>query len=74
MLGIQMNFINIFVTTMIIGIGTDYGIYVLHRYYEVRGLPREAFERGLGETGKAVAAAALSTVVGFGYRYDPPQA
>jgi predicted RND superfamily exporter protein len=65
-LGIQMNFINIFVTTMIIGIGTDYGIYVLHRYYEVRGLPREAFERGLGETGKAVAAAALSTVVGFG--------
>ncbi|HXO21036.1 MAG TPA: MMPL family transporter, partial [Thermoanaerobaculia bacterium] len=66
LLGVQMNFINVFVTTMIIGIGTDYGIYVLHRYREVRGLPAEAFERGMRETGKAVAAAAMSTTVGFG--------
>lgn len=63
---IQMNFINIFVTTMIIGIGVDYGIYVLHRYLEVRDLPREEFERGIRETGKAVVAAALSTIIGFG--------
>ncbi|HEV7518646.1 MAG TPA: MMPL family transporter, partial [Thermoanaerobaculia bacterium] len=66
LLGIQMNFINIFVTTMIIGIGVDYGIYILHRYRESRDLPREPFERALRETGKAVAAAALSTIVGFG--------
>jgi uncharacterized protein len=64
--GIQMNFINIFVTTMIIGIGVDYGIYILHRYLESRSLPREEFEAGLLETGKAVLAAALSTIVGFG--------
>jgi predicted RND superfamily exporter protein len=63
---IQMNFINIFVTTMIIGIGVDYGIYILHRYSEVRDLPPEAFEQGLRETGKAVMAAAMSTIVGFG--------
>jgi predicted exporter len=65
-LGIQMNFINIFVTTMIIGIGSDYGIYIVHRYEEVRALPRPAFDTGLQETGRAVAAAAVCTIVGFG--------
>jgi len=66
LLGIQMNFINIFVTTMIIGIGTDYGIYIVHRYREVRGRSQADLEQGLRETGKAVAAAAMSTLVGFG--------
>jgi uncharacterized protein len=61
-----MNFINIFVTTMIIGIGVDYGVHVLHRFREVRDLPRDQFESGIVETGKAVVAAALSTIVGFG--------
>jgi predicted exporter len=61
-----MNFINIFVTTMIIGIGVDYGVHVLHRYREVRDLPPEEFRQGILETGKAVVAAALSTIVGFG--------
>jgi len=65
-LDIQMNFINIFVTTMVIGIGVDYGIYILHRYYEDRNRPAAEFEEGLRETGKAVAAAAVSTIVGFG--------
>jgi predicted RND superfamily exporter protein len=61
-----MNFVNIFVTTMIIGIGTDYGIYVMHRYDEDRGQAAAVFDSGLRETGKAVAAAAISTIVGFG--------
>ncbi|HYN20349.1 MAG TPA: MMPL family transporter [Thermoanaerobaculia bacterium] len=61
-----MNFINIFVTTMIIGIGVDYGVHVLHRFREVRDLPREEFESGIIETSKAIVAAALSTIVGFG--------
>jgi hypothetical protein len=65
-LGIQMNFINIFVTTMIIGIGGDYGIYVIHRYLEVRDAPDEEFERGILETCKAVLAAATCMIVGFG--------
>ena len=60
-----MNFINIFVTTMIIGIGVDYGVHVLHRFQEVRDLPREELDSGLLETGKAVTAASLSTIVGF---------
>lgn len=61
-----MNFINIFVTTMIIGIGVDYGVHVLHRYQEVQDLPREQFDKGIVETGKAVVAASVSTVFGFG--------
>lgn len=63
---IHMNFLNIFVTTMVIGIGVDYGVHVLHRYLEVRDLSDEDFANGLHETGKAVVAAALSTVAGFG--------
>ncbi|HVT57792.1 MAG TPA: MMPL family transporter [Thermoanaerobaculia bacterium] len=65
-LNVQLNFVNIFVTTMVIGIGSDYGIYIVHRYGEVRALSGPAFETGLRETGKAVAAAAICTVVGFG--------
>ncbi len=65
-LGLKLNFINIFVTTMIIGIGTDYGIYVVHRHRELRGASRPLHDASLRETGKAVAAAALCTIVGFG--------
>lgn len=61
-----MNFINIFVTTMIIGIGVDYGVHILHRFKEVQDMPREQFEKGIVETGKAVVAAAVSTIFGFG--------
>lgn len=64
--GIKMNFINIFVTTMIIGIGVDYGVYVIHRYRETTSQPWAERERGMTETGGAVAVAALSTIVGFG--------
>jgi predicted RND superfamily exporter protein len=66
LLDIPMNFVNIFVTTMIIGLGVDYGVHVLHRYLEVRDLPDAEFVNGLHETGKAVSAAAVSTVIGFG--------
>ena len=66
LLGLAMNFFNTFVTTMIIGIGADYGIHMMHRYRECRDDPREELERGLEKTGKAVVLAALSTMVGFG--------
>lgn len=65
-LDIGMNFMNIFVTTMIIGIGVDYGVHMLHRYRELGGSQRGAYTAGLGETGKAIVLAALSTIVGFG--------
>jgi predicted RND superfamily exporter protein len=64
--GIDLNFMNIFVTTMIIGIGVDYGLHILHRYREVDTAPPEELRRGLFETGKAIMIAALSTICGFG--------
>jgi hypothetical protein len=53
---------------MIIGIGVDYGLHVVHRYREERmgGGGAAAVEAGLIETGNAVVVAALSTIVGFG--------
>jgi len=60
-LGMRLNFFNIFVLTMIIGIGVDYGVHLLHRWYESGGDPQ-----ALAETGKAITVAALTTVVGFG--------
>jgi hypothetical protein len=57
---------NIFVTTMIIGIGVDYGIHIVHRYRETTTVAGPQRAEGLVETGKAIVLAALSTVVGFG--------
>jgi predicted RND superfamily exporter protein len=65
-LGIDMNFMNIFVTTMIIGIGTDYGVHVVHRWHELRDAGAQRLASGLGETANAVLLSALTTVVGFG--------
>jgi predicted RND superfamily exporter protein len=63
---IALNFMNIFVSTMIIGIGVDYGVHMIHRYRASRGAPVEERLDGLVETGKAIAVAALSTMIGFG--------
>lgn len=62
---LPMNFMNIFVTTMIIGIGVDYGLHMIHRFRESEA-DGSRLEPSLKETGKAILAAALSTVVGFG--------
>lgn len=62
LLGIKMNFINAFVTTMILGVGIDYGIHIIHRISQ-EGLDNPM---GLLETGKAVVMASLTNVAGFG--------
>jgi uncharacterized protein len=61
-LGIKMNFVNAFVTTMILGVGIDYGIHIIHRISQ-EGLDNPD---GLLETGKAVVMAAMTNVAGFG--------
>ena len=65
-LGLAMNFMNIFVTTMIIGIGVDYGIHAVHRYREIQKRGHGDLDHEVVETGKAIAMAAMSTMVGFG--------
>jgi predicted RND superfamily exporter protein len=66
LLGLDVNFMNIFVSTMIIGIGTDYAVHMLHRYREVRELEDNEVAEHLAETGRSVAIAALTTMIGFG--------
>jgi hypothetical protein len=66
LLDLSMNFFNVFVTAMVIGLGVDYGVHMIHRYREERDGTQESLIAGLTETGKAVVLAALATVVGFG--------
>ena len=62
LLDLQFNFMNIFVGLMIIGVATDYAIYMLQRYRE----DPSAFRGSAHETGKAIVMAALTAIVGYG--------
>jgi predicted RND superfamily exporter protein len=62
LLGLEFNFMNIFVGLMIIGVATDYAIYMLQRYRENPA----AFRGSAHETGKAIVMAALTAIVGYG--------
>jgi predicted RND superfamily exporter protein len=59
---LQFNFMNIFVGLMIIGVATDYAIYMLQRYTE----DPATFAATAHETGKAILMAALTAIVGYG--------
>jgi len=58
--GAPLNLLNVFVITMIIGISSDYAIYILQRRLEGAAMAE------LAQTARAVVLAALTTVVGFG--------
>jgi len=62
LLGLEFNFMNIFVGLMIIGVATDYAIYMLQRYIE----NPHTFRHAAHETGKAIIMAALTAIVGYG--------
>jgi predicted RND superfamily exporter protein len=58
--GYPLNLLNVFVITMVIGVGSDYAIYMIHRVRE------GASTEQLAKTARAVVLSALTTVVGFG--------
>jgi predicted RND superfamily exporter protein len=60
--GVHLNYVNAFVATMILGVGIDYSIHLVHRL----SLSDGKIEAGLLETGKAVVMAALTNIAGFG--------
>ena len=62
LIGWQLNFANAFVATMILGVGIDYSIHLVHRMNMNGGL----VDDGTLETGKAVVLAALTNIAGFG--------
>jgi predicted RND superfamily exporter protein len=62
-LGLMLNIVNVMAIPMIVGIGIDDGVHILHRYrYE--GLRRTPTV--LKSTGKAVLLTSLTTMAGFG--------
>jgi len=58
--GYPLNLLNVFVITMVIGVGSDYAIYMIHRVREGAQIPE------LAATSRAVLLSALTTIVGFG--------
>ncbi len=65
-LDLHFNFMNLFVITMILGIGVDYGIHVIHRYLEEREAGSADTVHAVEETARGVMLAALTTIIGFG--------
>ncbi|MCC7430918.1 MMPL family transporter [bacterium] len=62
-LGIKINYANMIVTPLILGIGIDYGIYILTRYLENKEHDIFVVVR---ETGISLIFSALTTILGFG--------
>jgi len=63
LIGLRMNFVNIVVTPLILGIGIDDGIHIIHRYLEKKP---KGVEDAIHHTGRAVVMTSLTTMVGFG--------
>jgi hopanoid biosynthesis associated RND transporter like protein HpnN len=63
--GMKFNIINIGMVPLIIGIGIDYGVYIVHRWIsEGKGI--SSLKPIVESTGRAVALSALTTMIGFG--------
>lgn len=63
LLGLSFNLANFFAVPMLIGLGVDSAVHILHRYHE----GDDRFDRlHLGHTRRAVILTALTTIIGFG--------
>ena len=63
LLGVTFNFMNMGILPMLLGIGIDYGIYIVHRVC-TQGTPN--VHRAVQDTGTAISLSAVTTQVGFG--------
>ncbi|MCK5584811.1 MMPL family transporter, partial [Candidatus Bipolaricaulota bacterium] len=67
LLEMDFNFLSITISPLLIGIGVDNGIHILHRTMEEYSLRREgAVERGVGTTAISVIVTSLTTMLVFG--------
>jgi len=63
LLGIRIHFVNAIILPMIIGMGIDNGVHLMHRYLE-KGEKDVAY--ALQTTGRAMVMCSLTTMLGFG--------
>lgn len=67
LLGVRISFLTLFLAPVVVGVGIDYAVHMLHRYEEARATlgKREAIQLAIHTTGKAVAVTAATTVAGL---------
>jgi predicted RND superfamily exporter protein len=61
--GMRLNFMNSMVLVTILGMGSDYGLHIMHR---VRGAREFEAQAEFVQSGRAVLLSALTTIAGFG--------
>lgn len=62
--GLRFNPVNAGMLPLLIGVGVDYGVYMVHRWiYEGKGL--NSIRPAVESTGRAISLAALTTMIGF---------
>lgn len=69
LLDIELNPLTAIMSALIIGIGTEFGVLLLERYWEERALgmtPSEAINQAVAKVGQAVTASGLTVAAGFG--------
>jgi hydrophobe/amphiphile efflux-3 (HAE3) family protein len=67
--GIELNPLTAVMSALIVGIGTEFAVLLLERFWEELGRgadPRAAMHRAVSRIGRAIAASALTVVAGFG--------
>jgi len=67
-IGYTLNVLTITVTSITIGVGVDYGIYITQRFRLVAnktGDPKQALQESISLTGSSVLIAAISSMTGF---------
>ena len=67
LLGIEFTIMTMSISLVVIGIGIDYVIHLINRYYEGRGkaLPLEAFRASSQRTGRAIFLAMITSAIAF---------
>jgi predicted RND superfamily exporter protein len=74
-IGYTLNVLTITVTSITIGVGVDYAIYITQRFRLIAdktGDPKKAVNETVSRTGSAVFIAALSSMLGFGILVTAP--
>ena len=62
--GLRIDFINVIIYPVIIGIGIDSGVHIYHRYTETGDIIKS-----VRNTGEAISLASITTLLGFGALY-----